>query len=93
MLKRQRDRVDGARNDPDLRLWLRVGALVAVAAYLVAFVLENSGKHALHYVFGTRRVATTWLILLSVLIGFVAGILASQLNRRRHERRATKQQR
>ena len=90
MLKRQRDRVEGVRQDPDLRVWARVVALVAVAGYLVAFVLENSNHHPLHFVFLTRNVSTIWLILLSVLIGLVAGVLASQVAHRRHERRKDK---
>jgi len=87
LLRRQRNQVEGAAKDPDVRLWLRVAALVAVAAYLVAFVLENSRKHPLHFVFVTRNVSTTWLILWSVLIGFALGILAAQLNHRRRERK------
>jgi uncharacterized integral membrane protein len=85
--RKQRDRVEQARTDPDLRLWVRVVALVAVAAYLVAFVLENSTHHAVHFVFGTAKVSTIWLILLSVLIGIVVGVLASQVAHRRAARR------
>jgi uncharacterized integral membrane protein len=88
VLRRQRERVAGAGQDPDLRVWARVVGLVAVAGYLVAFVLENSTHHPLHFVFLTRNVSTIWLILLSVLIGMVAGVLASQLAHRRAARRA-----
>ena len=87
MLRKQRDRVEGVSQDPDLRVWARVLVLVFVAGYLVAFVLENSTHHPLHFVFLTRNVSTIWLILLSVLIGIVFGILVSQLAHRRHARR------
>src|SRR3954454_19487970 len=88
MLRRHRDRVQSARRDPDIRVWVRVAALVAIAAYLVAFVVENSKPKPLHFVFGTAHVSLDWLILLSLAIGVVVGVLASQLAHRRRARRA-----
>ena len=67
---------------------MRVAALVAIAAYLVAFIIENSKPRPLHFVFGTAHVSQDWLILLSVAIGIVVGVLASQLAHRRRARRA-----
>jgi uncharacterized integral membrane protein len=88
VFKRRRERAQIVRGNPELRVWLRVGALVALAAYLVAFVLENSQPRPLHFVFGTAHVSQDWLILLSVAIGIVIGVLASQLTHRRRTRRA-----
>lgn len=89
MLRRHRERVANARRDPDTRVWIRVVALVALAAYLVAFVVENAKSRPLHFVFTTAHVSLDWLILLSVAIGVVIGVLASQVA---HRRRARKQQ-
>jgi uncharacterized integral membrane protein len=65
--------------------WILVGLL---AAYVIAFVLENRKSVHLHFVFATTTVSLVWLILLSLALGLVAGILLSQLDRRRRRRRA-----
>jgi uncharacterized integral membrane protein len=70
------------------RLYLRLIVLVALAAYAIAFVLENRKSVSLHFVFGTARVSLVWLILLSLALGVIAGILVAQLERRRRRRRA-----
>jgi uncharacterized integral membrane protein len=70
------------------RLWLLVAGLVVICAYLVAFVAENHKNVSVHFVLFTTHTSVIWLILLSLAIGVVAGILVSQLERRRrrHER-------
>jgi uncharacterized integral membrane protein len=65
------------------RLWLIVASLAAIVAYLVAFVAENHKSVKVHFVFYTGHTSVIWLILLSLVIGLVAGILLSQLVRRR----------
>ena len=65
------------------RFWARLLALVAIAAYVLAFVLENRKKVHLHFVLFTATVSLIWLILLSVAIGFVGGAILRQLYRRR----------
>ena len=65
------------------RLWAKLLLLVAVGAYLIAFVIENSKKVHLHFVLFTSTVSLIWLILLSVAIGIIGGVLLSQLYRRR----------
>jgi uncharacterized integral membrane protein len=72
-------------------LYLRVAVVVAVAAYVIAFILENRKGVKLHFVLGSAHVSLVWLILLSLVLGFVVGILLSQLERRRRRRRSTKQ--
>jgi uncharacterized integral membrane protein len=69
------------------KLYARLIVIVLLAAYVIAFVLENRKTVSLHFVFVTARVSLVWLILLSLAIGFVAGILLSQLERRRRRRR------
>jgi uncharacterized integral membrane protein len=70
------------------RLYGRLIAIVVLAAYAIAFVLENRKSVSLHFVFATAKVSLVWLILLGLAVGFVAGILLSQLERRRRRRRS-----
>jgi uncharacterized integral membrane protein len=72
------------------KLYARLIAIVLLAAYAVAFVLENKKSVHLHFVFVTANVSLVWLILLGLAVGFVFGILLSQLERRRRRRRAAK---
>ena len=65
------------------RLWAIVVALIAIVAYIVAFVAENNSRVTLHFVFFTTHTSVIWLILLSLAIGIVGGLLLSQLYRRR----------
>ena len=66
-----------------LRLWTIVIALIAIGAYIVAFVAENNSRVTMHFVFLTTHTSVIWLILLSLAIGIVGGLLLSQLYRRR----------
>lgn len=70
------------------KLYVRLLVLVLLAAYAIAFVLENRKAVSLHFVFVTADVSLVWLILLSLAVGFAVGILLSQLERRRRRRRA-----
>jgi uncharacterized integral membrane protein len=70
------------------KLYGRLIVVVALAAYVIAFVLENRKSVHMHFVFATASVSLVWLILLSLAIGLVAGILLAQLERRRRRRRA-----
>ncbi|HET7513442.1 MAG TPA: lipopolysaccharide assembly protein LapA domain-containing protein [Gaiella sp.] len=75
----------GRRYQP--RLYLRLLIVGLVAAYAIAFVLENNKQVHVHFVLGTARLSQIWLILLSVGLGLVLGVLLSQLYRRRRRRR------
>ena len=69
------------------KLYARLIALILLAAYVIAFVLENRKQVHMHFVFGTASVSLIWLILLSLGIGLVVGILLAQLERRARRRR------
>ena len=69
------------------KLYGRLIALGLLAAYAIAFVLENSASVHIHFVFATASVSLIWLILLAIAIGVAAGILLGQLDRRRRRRR------
>jgi uncharacterized integral membrane protein len=66
-----------------LRLWSIVIGLIAIVAYIVAFVAENTSRVTLHFVLLTTHTSVIWLILLSFVIGIACGLLLSQLYRRR----------
>lgn len=65
------------------RLWFTIGLLILLAAYLIAFVAGNSDEASVNFIFGEATTSLIWVILLSVLVGLVAGVLLSQLHRRR----------
>lgn len=65
------------------RLWFSIGLLILLAAYLIAFVIGNSDEASVNFIFAEARTSLIWVILLSVLVGLVAGVLLSQVHRRR----------
>lgn len=85
-LRRQREAAGELDEHWQPRLYVRWIALIAVTAYLIAFILEN-GKHvSVHFVFTTTRVSLIWVILLTLALGAIGGILIAQLDRRRRRR-------
>jgi len=65
------------------RFWAKLIALILIAAYVIAFVIENHKNVHLHFVLFTAKVSQIWLIVLSLVIGALAGALLRQLHRRR----------
>ncbi|MDX6397110.1 MAG: hypothetical protein QOJ43_518 [Gaiellaceae bacterium] len=70
------------------RLWITLGLLILIGAYLIAFVVGNDQQAAVNFVFGEAQTSLIWVILLSLLAGLVGGVLLSQLHRRRQSRRS-----
>jgi uncharacterized integral membrane protein len=70
------------------RLWLSLAGLIFIAAYLIAFVVGNSDKTSVNFVFATATTSLIWVILLSLLAGLIGGVLLSQLHRRRSAHRS-----
>jgi uncharacterized integral membrane protein len=68
------------------KLWGVLVGLALLAAYIVAFVVENNQRVHVHFVIATAAVSLIWVILLSALIGLLGGLLVSQLYRRRRRR-------
>ena len=62
---RLRDRVvDPATRDTfQPKLWATVVALVLIAAYIVAFVVENDAEVNVHFVLFTAHTSVIWLIM------------------------------
>ncbi len=71
------------------RLWFSIGLLILLAAYLIAFVAGNSDETSVNFIFAEATTSLIWVILLSVLVGLIAGVLLSQLHRRRQALSAT----
>jgi uncharacterized integral membrane protein len=71
------------------KLWLILAALLLVFGYLFAFAVMNDERIDVDFVVGTTTTSVIWTILLSLVLGLVAGVLLSQLYRRRgrHQRR------
>ena len=65
------------------RLWLIVGGLALLMAYVVAFIAQNNKSVTVHFVLASAKTSVIWLILLSLAIGLIGGVLLSQLERRR----------
>ncbi len=70
------------------RLWIRVGLLILIGAYLIAFIIGNDEKASVQFVLWEARTSLIWVIILSLLAGLVGGVLLSQLHRRRQTRRS-----
>ena len=68
------------------RVWLRLGLLILIGAYLIA-VVGNDQEASVDFVLGTARTSLIWVILLSLVAGLVGGVLLSQLHRRRQSAR------
>jgi uncharacterized integral membrane protein len=70
------------------RLWLIVGALILIGAYVVAFVAQNTKRVTVHFVVVSAHTSVIWVMLLSLVIGFTGGLLVSQLARRRRRNKS-----
>ena len=66
--------------------WLQLAAIGLVALYAIFFIVLNTHRAKVSFVFGTTRISVIWVILLSLAVGFVLGVLGTRLNRRRKRR-------
>lgn len=64
------------------RLWLILVGLLAILAYVIAFVVKNDDDIEIDFVFFTATISLIWEILLMLGIGVLGGVLLSQLYRR-----------
>jgi uncharacterized integral membrane protein len=62
-------------------LWSRLILIGVVLIYLLLFAVLNTRHVKVSFVFASTRVSLIWVILLSLGIGLVLGVLASQVHR------------
>jgi uncharacterized integral membrane protein len=65
------------------RLWLTIGVLGLVLAYIIYFVAANDDEVSVKFLFAEAETSLIWVILLCLALGVVAGVLLSQIYRRR----------
>jgi uncharacterized integral membrane protein len=66
--------------------WIQLTAIGLVALYTLLFIVLNTHRAKVSFVFASARISVIWVILLSLAVGFVLGVLISRLNRRRKRR-------
>jgi uncharacterized integral membrane protein len=68
-------------------LWAQLVLIGIVALYALLFIVLNTHHVKVSFVVTSTKVSVIWVILLSLVVGIVLGVLASQLHRRRQRRR------
>lgn len=71
------------------RLYAILIALVLIVAWLIAFIVKNDDNVQLDFVLLDAHLSLIWLIILLLAIGFLGGIMSSQLYRRRRQLRGS----
>jgi uncharacterized integral membrane protein len=74
------------------RLYAVLIGLGLIVVWLIAFIVKNDDKVQLDFVLLDAHLSLIWLIILLLAIGFLGGILTSQLYRRRRQLRGSAQQ-
>ena len=72
-------------------LYIKIGLLLIVIVYAIAFVVKNTRQIKIDFVFSDANVRVIWTILLLLAIGMVSGMLISQLYRHRRRAKLAKQ--
>jgi uncharacterized integral membrane protein len=78
-----RRRPEGPLEDWQPRLYAILIAFVLIVAWLIAFIVKNSDRVKIDFVLFAAHTSLIWLIILLLAIGFLGGVLLSQLYRRR----------
>lgn len=78
-----RRRPDGPIEDWQPRLYAILIGLVLIVAWVVAFIVKNDDRVQIDFVLFAGETSLIWLIILPVALGFLGGVLLSQLYRRR----------
>ena len=66
--------------------WIQLTAIGLVALYTILFIVLNTHRAKVSFVFASTKISVIWVILLSLAVGFVLGVLGTRLNRRRKRR-------
>ncbi|HEY7149788.1 MAG TPA: lipopolysaccharide assembly protein LapA domain-containing protein [Gaiellaceae bacterium] len=76
-------RPEGSLDDYQPRLWAIVIGLGLIVLWVLAFVAKNSDKVNIDFVLFSTNASLIWLVIILLGAGFLGGLLASQLYRRR----------
>jgi uncharacterized integral membrane protein len=80
---RFRRRPDGPIEDWQPRLYAILISLVLIVAWVIAFIVKNTDSVKIDFVLFSAHASLIWLLILLLAIGFLGGVLLSQLYRRR----------
>ena len=78
-----RRRPSGPIEDWQPRLYAILIGLVLIVAWLIAFIVKNNDRISIDFVLFSAHTSLIWLIILLLAIGFLGGVLLSQMYRRR----------
>jgi uncharacterized integral membrane protein len=67
-------------------LYASLAVAIAVVVFLILLIARNTRQVKLDYVFGSTRAGLIWLIVISVIAGWVLGIITGFLIRQRTRR-------
>ena len=67
------------------RLYAILISLVLITAYVIAFIIKNSHRVPINFVLFMSHPSLIWVIIFLLAIGFLGGVLLSQLYRRRRQ--------
>ena len=80
-----RRRAEGPLEDWQPRLYAILIGLVLIVLWLIAFIVKNDDRIKIDFVLFGAQTSLIWLIILLLAIGFVGGVLLSQVYRRRRQ--------
>jgi len=76
-------RPEGPIEDWQPRLYAILIGLGLIVAWLIAFIVKNNDRVKIDFVLFSAHARLIWLLILLLGIGFLGGVLVSQLYRRR----------
>ena len=76
-------RPEGPIEDWQPRLYAILIGFVLIVAWLIAFIVKNNDNVKIDFVIFSGSTSLIWLIILLLAIGFLGGVVLSQVYRRR----------
>jgi uncharacterized integral membrane protein len=65
------------------RLWAVLVGFLLLALYVIAFVVKNDDRIKIDFVLFSASVSLIWVMVFVFALGFLGGVLLSQIYRRR----------
>jgi uncharacterized integral membrane protein len=79
----------GPIEDWQPRLYAILIGLALIVLWLIAFIVKNDDRVQIDFVLFSAQTGLIWLLILLLGVGFLGGVLASQLYRRRRQLRGS----